>query len=99
MIEKQPYVYVLSNKRYGTLYIGVTSSLSKRIYEHRSGSIEGFSKKHGLEMLVYYEPHATMEHAIVREKQLKDWNYEWKINLIEGQNPNWFDLSENVLKN
>lgn len=99
MHEKKPYTYILSNKRYGTLYIGVTSNLLKRIYEHKHGLFDGFSKTHSLKMLMYYEPHETMEAAIVREKQLKEWKREWKINLIEEQNPNWFDLSKNVLKN
>lgn len=99
MNEKQFYTYILSNKRYGTLYIGVTSNLSKRVYEHKNGLIEGFSKKHGLDMLVYYGRHENSETALKRERNMKEWKRDWKIRLIEEGNPNWFDLSENVLKN
>ncbi|MEG3619257.1 GIY-YIG nuclease family protein [Magnetovibrio sp. PR-2] len=89
---KQPCVYILTNKRYGTLYIGVTSDLARRIWEHKNNVIDGFTKKHGLHLLVYAEPHDTMEAAIVREKQLKLWKREWKINLIQSTNQNWRDL-------
>ena len=98
MQTKSPYVYIVTNKRYGTLYAGVTSNLAKRLYEHKNGLTTGFSKEHNLHCLVYYEAHHMMEFAIKREKQLKNWQRAWKIELIEEGNPHWFDLSENVFK-
>lgn len=96
MSEKNSYVYILASKRYGTLYIGVTSDLSKRMYEHKQGLVEGFSKKYKTHMLVHYERHENAESALKRERNMKEWNRVWKINLIEKGNPNWRDLSENV---
>ncbi|MBA7516627.1 hypothetical protein ES705_08675 [subsurface metagenome] len=90
--ENQYYIYILANKRNGTLYIGVTSNLVKRIYEHKNNIIEGFSKKYNIHKLVYYEITDDIESAIRREKQLKKWNRKWKINLIEKNNPEWKDL-------
>jgi putative endonuclease len=90
--EKDPTVYILASKRYGTLYIGVTSDLCGRVSEHRLGLAPGFTKKYGVKQLVYYESHGTMECAITREKQLKEWRRAWKIELIEANNPNWVDL-------
>ena len=87
MEPKQPAVYIVASQRNGTLYIGVTSNLIKRIWEHRSGVVPGFTHRYELHMLVYYEQHATMESAIVREKQLKKWNRAWKLRLIEESNP------------
>ena len=92
MEPKQPAVYIVASQRNGTLYIGVTSNLIKRIWEHRSGVVPGFTHRYELHMLVYYEQHATMESAIVREKQLKKWNRAWKLRLIEESNPKWRDL-------
>ncbi len=92
----QPCVYIITNHRCGTLYIGVTSNLSRRAYEHREGVIDGFSKKYGLRQLVWYEIHDTMESAIVHEKQMKDWRRTWKINLIETMNPAWLDLYDTL---
>ncbi|MBL1377636.1 GIY-YIG nuclease family protein [Zobellella iuensis] len=89
---KQPAVYILANKRNGTLYTGVTSNLVQRIWQHRQEEVEGFSARYGLHLLVYFERHADMYSAITREKQLKKWNRAWKIRLIEGQNPGWRDL-------
>ncbi len=89
---KRPVVYILASKRNGTLYIGVTSHLIKRIWEHRNDSVEGFTRKYRVHTLVYYEQHATMEAAITREKQLKKWNRSWKLRLIERHNPQWRDL-------
>ncbi len=89
---KTPCVYMLASKPYGTLYIGVTSDLHQRMAQHSQGLIEGFSKKYGLKTLVYYEMHATMPEAIVREKQLKKWNRVWKIRIIEQMNPEWRNL-------
>ena len=90
---KQPVVYILASKPYGTLYIGVTSNLAQRIEAHRIGAVEGFTKEHGVHTLVYFEVHADMYEAIQREKRLKKWNRAWKIRLIEEINPEWKDLS------
>jgi putative endonuclease len=90
------YVYILTNKPKGTLYIGVTSDLIKRIWEHKEKVVEGFSKRYNLTSLVYYEQTEDIESAIAREKQLKNWHREWKINLIEQTNPAWKDLSNEI---
>ena len=90
---KQPVVYILASKPYGTLYIGVTSSLASRLEAHRSGAVDGFTKAYGVSRLVYVEVHETMEDAIQREKRLKKWNRDWKLALIEKANPLWADLS------
>jgi putative endonuclease len=94
---KQPFVYILANKQRGTLYIGVTSDLIARIWQHKNEVVEGFSQKYALHYLVYYEMHETMLEAIQREKQLKKWNREWKIKLIEGFNENWTDLYSQII--
>ena len=91
---KQPVVYVLASKPYGTLYVGVTSSLAARVEAHRNGSVDGFTKQYGVHTLVYFEVHADMYEAIQREKRLKKWNRAWKIRLIEEMNPEWKDLSD-----
>lgn len=91
-MTKQPAVYILASKRNSTLYIGVTSDLVKRVWQHKNDVCEGFTKKYGVHTLVYYEMHANMTEAIRREKQLKKWNRAWKIELIERENPEWFDL-------
>jgi putative endonuclease len=93
---KQPAVYILASKPYGTLYIGVTSNLPTRIEAHRSGAVEGFTKDHGVHRLVYFEIHETMPDAILREKQMKKWRREWKLELIRKENPLWADLSSQV---
>jgi putative endonuclease len=90
--ERSPCVYILASRRNGTLYIGVTSDLFKRIGLHKQDLIEGFTKKYRVHRLVYYEMHPTMEAAIRREKQLKEWRRAWKIRLIESMNPQWIDL-------
>jgi putative endonuclease len=90
---KQPVVYILASKPYGTLYVGVTSELAARIEAHRNGFVAGFTKQYGVHMLVYFEVHADMYEAIQREKRLKKWNRAWKIRLIEETNPEWKDLS------
>ncbi|MCH9844980.1 MAG: GIY-YIG nuclease family protein [Alphaproteobacteria bacterium] len=94
---KQPCVYILASERNGILYIGVTSNLLQRIYQHKHEMIEGFTKKHNVKLLVYYEHHATMESAITREKQMKIWKRQWKMNLIERDNPQWLDLYDSLL--
>ena len=89
---KQPAVYLLASQRNGTLYIGVTGDLVQRVWQHRTNAREGFSKKHHIHSLVWFEQHPTMESAITREKALKKWNRAWKLDLIEKSNPNWLDL-------
>jgi len=88
----QYYVYVLASSKKGTLYIGVTSDLVKRIYEHKNDLVEGFTRQHQVHNLVYFEITESIENAIAREKKLKKWNREWKIRLIEKCNPEWRDL-------
>ncbi|HAM39351.1 MAG: GIY-YIG nuclease [Elusimicrobia bacterium RIFOXYC2_FULL_34_12] len=94
---KNFFVYILSSKRNGTLYTGVTSNLVKRIYEHKSNLIDGFTKKYNVHDLVWYEMHETAESAIVREKQIKKWKRKWKIGLIEKDNYEWKDLYETII--
>jgi putative endonuclease len=89
---KQPCVYILASKRNGTLYVGVTSDLMRRIWEHKNGLIEGFTRRYGVHRLVYFQHHEIMESAIKKEKQLKRWLRAWKIALIERSNPEWRDL-------
>ncbi len=93
---KQPTVYILASKRNGTLYIGVTSDLVKRVWEHKNQLVAGFTKQYQVHMLVYFEQHQDMLSAITREKQLKKWNRAWKIALIEKGNPGWRDLWEDI---
>lgn len=93
---KQFVVYILTNKPYGVLYIGVTSDLPKRLYEHQHEAADGFTKDYHVHRLVYYEMHVGPNEAILREKQLKSWKREWKIRLIEEMNAGWHDLSEQV---
>ena len=98
MDVKQPAVYILASSRNGTLYIGVTSDLPKRIWQHRCDLVDGFSKKYRVDLLVYYEIHTSMEAAIMREKRLKKWVRRWKIELIEERNPYWQDLYVEILE-
>jgi len=93
---KKFYVYILCNKRNGTLYAGVTSDLVKRIYEHKNNFVDGFTKKYGVHRLVWFETHESAESAITREKQIKKWKRTWKLNLIEQINPKWIDLYESI---
>jgi len=93
-MDKHFYVYILASKRNGTLYVGVTSDLVKRVWEHKQSFIEGFTKKYNVKALVYFESHENAESAFVREKQIKKWRRAWKINLIERKNPCWKDLYE-----
>jgi len=93
---KQPVVYILASKPNGTLYVGVSSDISRRIDAHRSGEVPGFTRKYEVKDLVYFELHADMYEAIQREKRIKKWNREWKINLIEKMNPSWRDLSDQL---
>ena len=92
------YTYILASKIGGTLYIGVTNDLIRRVHEHREGLADGFTKKYAVHRLVYFEAHDDIEAAIRREKQLKKWNRAWKIRLIEETNPNWSDLYPGIAK-
>jgi putative endonuclease len=94
---KQPCVYIVASEKYGTLYIGVTSDLIKRIWEHKNDVAAGFTKQYGVHTLVWFEQHATMESAISREKALKAWKRDWKLNLIEVTNAEWRDLYPDVI--
>ena len=94
---KQPCVYILASDRNGTIYVGVTSELVKRAWEHRTGQVEGFTKKYGVHKLVYYEIHDEMFAAITREKQIKKWSRAWKMKLIEERNPEWRDLWPEII--
>jgi len=95
--EKIYYVYISANKRNGTLYIGVTSNLKRRIYEHKNNLIDGFTKRYNVHKLVYYEETNDIQRAIQREKQLKKWNRKWKMELIEKVNPQWKDLYDDLV--
>lgn len=96
-MKKAGYVYILASGRNGTLYIGVTSDLIKRVYEHKTHAVEGFTAKYGVSRLVHFEELPTIEEAIAREKQFKKWNRAWKIDLIEKVNPEWRDLSADFI--
>jgi putative endonuclease len=91
--ELDPVVYLLASRRNGTLYVGVTSNLMQRIAQHRDESLRGFTAEYGVKLLVWFEQHGTMEHAILREKQIKKWRRAWKMDLIERTNPEWNDLA------
>lgn len=94
MLNNNYYIYILASGKNGTLYIGVTSNIRKRIGEHKSGVVDGFTKRYDVDKLVYYEITNDIYIALAREKQLKHWNRDWKINLIEKENIDWQDLSE-----
>ena len=93
---KQPAVYILASQRQGTLYTGVTSNLIQRVWQHREGLVAGFTKRYAVKMLVWYELHETMVSAIAREKAIKKWRRDWKIELIETENPQWRDLWDQI---
>ena len=95
---KRHWIYIICSKKNGTLYTGVTSDISRRIYEHQQFLIPGFAQKHKVKILVYMEEHATMYQAIQREKQIKHWNRSWKVELIEQSNPAWHDLSYHLVE-
>ena len=94
--EKIYYVYITASKRNGTLYVGVTSNFKKRIYEHKESMVDGFTKKYNVNKLVYFEMTNEVDSTIQREKQMKRWKREWKIKLIEKENPCWIDLYYNL---
>jgi putative endonuclease len=95
---KSYFVYILASKRNGTLYIGITNDLAKRVYAHRQNLIDGFTKKYGVHKLVYFEETNDVNEAILREKRIKKWKREWKIKLIEKENPEWKDLYYDITK-
>jgi putative endonuclease len=99
MSRRAPAVYILASQRNGTLYIGVTSNLVQRIWQHRQGEMDGFTRQYAIKQLVYYEQHTSMADAILREKQLKKWNRAWKLRLIEAHNPGWRDLWDEIIGN
>ena len=94
--EKVPAVYITAKRYRGTIYVGVTSALWNRIYDHKNKTFEGFTADHDVHLLVWYEHHHTMENAIRREKQIKKWKRDWKIRIIEEMNPNWLDLHDEI---
>lgn len=96
-MEKQSYVYMLASGRYGTLYVGVTSDLIRRVWQHREGLADGFTKKYGVKTLVWFETHYDVLEAITREKRIKKWNRKWKIALIQKDNPFWTDLYPEII--
>ena len=93
---KEGYVYIMASGRNGTLYIGATSDLRARAYQHRNGLIEGFTKKHNCKLLVWYQGHGSIDDARARERQMKKWNRQWKLREIEEMNPDWDDLFESL---
>jgi len=95
-VNKQPAVYILASKRNGTLYTGVTSNLTKRVWEHKNNMVAGFTKRYSIHYLVWYELHESMETAILKEKRIKEWKWNWKLQLIESDNPNWEDLYDSI---
>jgi putative endonuclease len=96
-VMNQYYVYIMASKKNGTLYIGVTNDLIRRVYEHRNNLVEGFTQKYAVHLLVFYEIHNDINNAIQREKRLKKWNRAWKIELIEKENPEWNDLYNGLI--
>lgn len=96
-MKRNPAVYILASRFNGTLYVGVTSDLTKRVWEHKQDLVEGFTRKYGVHTLVYFEMHKEIAEAIRREKQIKKWNRAWKIELIEKTNPNWKDLWQDIV--
>ena len=96
-MTKKAYVYILASKRNGTLYIGITTDLVKRVYEHKHDLVDGFAKRYKVHHLVYIEEHEDIRQAIAREKQIKKWKRKWKLELIEKDNPNWRDLYDEII--
>ena len=95
-MPKRGFVYILASRRNGTLYTGVTSDLVRRVWEHKQDKVEGFTKRYGVHRLVYVEAHDDIQDAIVREKRIKKWDRQWKLELIEKDNPNWCDLYDEL---
>jgi putative endonuclease len=95
---KPGYVYIMASQRNGTIYLGVTSNLAKRVYEHREGLIDGFTKKRGCKLLVWYEGYDDIQEARATELRMKNWNRQWKLKRIERMNPEWNDLWDEIVK-
>jgi len=91
------YVYILASRRNGTLYVGMTDDLAKRVWMHKNGVLPGFTKEHGVKILVWFEAHQTRESAFRRERHIKKWNRVWKLEMIEKENPTWRDLYEEIM--
>lgn len=96
-MEKPGFVYIMASGRNGTIYIGATSDLAKRVWEHRNGVVDGFTRKHSCKLLVWYEVHDNIDSARLRELQMKEWKRAWKLREIEGLNPEWDDLYEQIV--
>ena len=96
-MNKPGYVYIMASRRNGTLYIGVSSDLIGRVYQHREGVVAGFTRRHGCKFLVWYEAHESLESARLRELQMKKWNRQWKLSEVEAMNPNWDDLYPSLI--
>jgi putative endonuclease len=96
MLTRSYFVYLLASGRNGTLYVGVTNDLARRVWQHKQDLVEGFTKRYGVKTLVWYEQTESIESAIVREKQIKKWNRDWKVALIEKRNPQWRDLYREI---
>ena len=97
MNDENYYLYIIASKKNGTLYIGVTNDLVKRIYEHKQNAVNGFTKKYNVHTLVYYKVHRDIEETILKEKQMKKWNRKWKVRIIEEKNPEWKDLYDEII--
>jgi putative endonuclease len=95
-MQKQPCVYIMTSRPNGTLYVGVTSDLKGRVWQHKNDVLEGFTQRYGVHGLVWFEMHETMRSAIAREKAIKEWKRAWKIQLVEEKNPEWHDLYEGL---
>ncbi|MFV0622925.1 GIY-YIG nuclease family protein [Sphingomonas sp. ac-8] len=94
---KVGYVYIVASRRNGTIYVGCTSNLVQRTWQHRTAAIDGFTSEHGCTLLVWYEPHDDLQEARLRERQIKKWNRAWKLKLIEDHNPQWEDLFDQLI--
>jgi putative endonuclease len=97
-MDRQFYVYRLANEPYGTFYVGITNDLIRRAWEHRNDFVKGFTREYGPHRLVWYEAHATAIEAIKREKAIKRWHRDWKVNLVQAMNPSWDDLFDSITK-
>jgi putative endonuclease len=95
-MDRQFYVYIITNKPYGTLYVGVTNDVIRRVWEHKNDVVPGFTREHGLHRLVWYEVHGDVCEAITREIRIKKWHRDWKVNLIQAMNPRWEDLYDSI---
>ncbi|MDR2035563.1 MAG: GIY-YIG nuclease family protein [Coriobacteriales bacterium] len=97
MIDREYYVYIMASRKSGTLYVGMTNNLPRRVYEHKNNLVDGFTKKYGVHRLVWYERTVDVNSALLKEKQIKKWNRNWKIRMIEEKNAEWEDLSKDFM--